>query len=74
MLSTIDNPFNPFSDFDQWLRFDSDKGYKSCELLAKVAKTSMGLPDELNSIEIERAIDTIVEVNPNGLYIKVLKD
>ena len=24
MLSTIDNPFNPFVDFDSWKNFDDD--------------------------------------------------
>ena len=29
MLTTVDNPFNPFKDFDSWLMFDNEKGYNS---------------------------------------------
>ena len=25
MLSTIDNPFNPFEDYSSWLMFDKEK-------------------------------------------------
>ena len=30
-LTTIDNPFDPFTEFDQWILFDKDKGYDSSE-------------------------------------------
>lgn len=71
MLSTIDNPFNPFEEFDKWYNYDVSKGYNCCSYLSKIAKTSDELPENLNQLEIERAIDEIVEININGMYIKV---
>lgn len=64
MLSTNDNPYNPFDDYDSWFQFDMDKGYCSCSYLARIARTSDQLSDEENDREIERAIDEIVFFNP----------
>ena len=36
MLTTIDNPYNPFEQFDLWLLCDKDKGYNTCEYLARI--------------------------------------
>lgn len=69
-LTTVDNPFNPLKDFDKWFLFDIVKGYNSCAYLARVATTSEQLTDEENDVEIERAIDEIVSLNPK-LYKKV---
>ena len=71
MLSTIDNPYNPFHEFDKWYNFDVAKGYNSCAYLSRIAMTSDEFPENLNNIEIERAIDEIVEININGMFIKV---
>lgn len=71
MLSTIDNPYNPFHEFDKWYNFDVSKGYNSCAYLSRIAMTSDELPENLNNIELERAIDEIVEININGMFIKV---
>lgn len=71
MLSTFDNPFNPFDDFDSWFQYDSDKGYNSCSYLARIARTSDQLSDEENSQEIERAIDEIIKYDFMNIYTKI---
>ena len=71
MLSTFDNPFNPFDDFDSWFQYDSDKGYNSCSYLARIARTSDQLSDEENSQELERAIDEIIKYDFMNIYTKI---
>ena len=73
MLSTYDNPYNPFDDYDSWFQFDMDKDYCSCSYLARIARTSDQLTDEENNKEIERAIDEIIFHNPT-VYIKVTRE
>ena len=69
MLTTIDNPFNPFEQFNEWFMFDVEKGYNSCGYLSRIARTSDQLTDEENDEEIERAIADdlygLGRVNPN---------
>ena len=72
-ITTADNPFDPFDQFDDWFRFDQDKGYNSCSYLARVAHTSDSLTDEENEVEIERAIDEIIFFNPE-IYRKVRRN
>ena len=59
-LTTFDNPFDPFTQFNEWFVFDVTRGYNSCGYLARVARTSSQLTDEENNSEIERAIDEII--------------
>ena len=73
-LTTIDNPFNPFVDFDSWFMFDIDKGYNSCAYLARIAKTSDSLSDEENDEELERAIDEIIKYDFLNIYKKIKRD
>jgi len=70
-LSTVDNPYNPFSQFPEWFLFDVEKGHDSCAFLDRIAKTSDNMTDEENAEEIERAIDEIVKYDPTDTYIKV---
>ncbi len=74
MLTTLDNPYNPFTQFDEWYAFDVEKGYYTCNYLARVAKTSDYLSEEDEALAIEQAIDEIVLLNVTGLYIKVTQD
>ena len=74
MLTTIDNPFDPFDKFDDWYAYDEDKGYHSCAYLARIVKTSDELSDADNDLAIEEAIDEIVRMNINGMYKKVSRE
>lgn len=72
-LTTIDNPYDPYDEFDRWFAFDTEKGYNSCGLLERIAHTSEDLPSEDNRIEINEAVDSIVLNDPFGIYKKVIK-
>ena len=70
-LTTIDNPYDPFTQFDAWFQFDEGIGYHSCAYLARIARTYDQLSGAENEQEIERAIDDIIKYNPLGIYKKV---
>ena len=74
MLTTIDNPFDPFDQFNSWLMFDMDKGYGSCSYLDRIARTSDQFSDKENNEEIERAIDEIIKYDFMNVYKKVSKE
>ena len=74
MLTTIDNPFNPFTHWDEWRRYDEDMKYFTCSYLDRIAKTSYELSEADYAKEIERAIDEILTLNINGMYKKVYED
>ena len=74
MLTTFDNPYDPFEDFTSWLLFDNEKGYNTCNYLARIAKTSDELSDQENNKEIERAIDEIIYYEPFNMYKKVKRN
>lgn len=70
-LTTIDNPYDPFTQFDLWYSYDNVKGYHTCEYLARISNVSSDIPSDENDILLEMAIDEAVSINPLGLYKKV---
>jgi hypothetical protein len=73
MLTTVDNPFDPFSQFNEWLAYDTTMGYGTASFLARVAQTSDDLSDADQSLAIQQAIDEIVTENVLGMWKKVSK-
>jgi len=71
MLTTFDNPYNPFEQFNSWFLFDVEKGYNTCSYLGRIARTSDQLSEEENELEIERAIDEIIKYDFRNIYKKV---
>ena len=73
-LTTIDNPYNPFTQFDSWFLFDVEKGYDSCSRLARLARTSDQFTEKENNEEVERAIDEIIKYDFMNIYKKVKRN
>ena len=70
-ITTVDNPYDPFDDFDHWYQYDMQAGYNSCAYLDRIAATSESLSDPENEDEIERAIDEIIKYDFINVYRKV---
>lgn len=71
MLTTIDNPFNPFTDYDRWNAYDEAQGYYTSSFLARIVISSSELSEADQDAAIEFAIDEIVRENVLGIYRKV---
>lgn len=72
-LSTHDNPFDPFEQFDSWFLFDVEKGHNCCSILARTANLSDDMTEVEVNAEVERAIDTIIEHDFTNTYKKITK-
>jgi hypothetical protein len=71
MLTTVDNPFDPFTEFDEWLAYDIRLGYNSSAFLARIAKVSNELSEPDQALAVQDAIDEIVNENVLGVWKKV---
>lgn len=75
-LTTEDNPWNPFTNWDEWIHYDIIKGYYTCERLARIAKTSSVLPDSINEESTEDAMNQLVNTgafDKEGNFVKYIK-
>ena len=73
MLTTIDNPYDPFTNYDRWYTYDVLHGYNSCGLLARIARTSHNLSDADYFIEVNNAIDEIIKYDATKMFKKVTR-
>lgn len=74
MLTTVDNPFDPFEQFSSWFLFDVEKGYNSCGKLARIANVSESMSETEFNNEIDLAIDKLIKVDFLDIYKKVTKE
>lgn len=73
-LSTFDNPFDPFEQFNEWYSFDKEKGYDCCERLMRIAKLTDDMTDIEENAEIERAINEIIKFDVLNVYVKLSRE
>ena len=73
MLTTFDNPYDPFEQFTLWLMFDKEKGYNTSERLMRLAN----ITDDMSQIEIDeevdRAMDRLIELDFTNTFKKCFK-
>lgn len=71
MLTTVDNPFDPFTQWDEWFAWDASAGYHTSGLLARVARLSSELSEGDQHVALQQAIDECVDMNVLGVLTKV---
>ena len=74
MLTTFDNPYNPFDDFTLWLLYDKEHGYNTCERLARIARLSDDMSQDEIDAETDRAMDEIIFHDPLNIFKKVWQE
>ena len=74
MLTTFDNPYNPFEQFTEWFLFDVEKGYNTCSYIARIANFSDDMTQKEINEENERAIDEIILYDFMNIYKKVRRN
>lgn len=71
-ITTLDNPYSPFDDFDNWYQYDEEHGYCTSGYLARLIKIDeFDAPDAIFNDEYDRAVDEIADLNILGIYKKV---
>jgi hypothetical protein len=73
MLTTIDNPYDPFTSYEEWHAWDESHGYNSASLLARVAKSSPDLSPSDQEVAIKQAIDDICQLNVSGMFTRAFR-
>lgn len=70
-VTTLDNPYNFFTQFDEWYAFDTQMGYNTCSYVDRIAKTSNSMSEYDRKKAINDAVDEILRFNLTGNYILV---
>ena len=71
MLTTLDNPYDPFDDFTSWYKFDCEKDHNTSSRLARIAKINAEMTQKEVDEEMDRAMDFIIKYDLEDKYIKV---
>jgi len=73
MLTTVDNPYDPFTQWNEWFAWDQNAGYHTPGLLDRIARLGDDLAEGDQHLAIQQAIDEIVRENVLGVFRKVKK-
>lgn len=68
MLTTVDNPINPFTSFTEWYHRDLALGHDTMGLLARVAAVPSDLSEMDRDNAITEAMQEIAHENVTGVH------
>ena len=68
MLTTFDNPYNPFVDFSSWYMYDCEMQYNTCGRLARLADIDSEMTDREIDATKEEVMDFIVKYDMEGIF------
>lgn len=74
MLTTVDNPYNPFDEFDKWFNYDNLKGYNCCGIVARIAPGVDEYSEEFDDDFRIQSILRFVDEDPLHIYTYVAKE
>lgn len=77
-VTTTDNPYDYFDNFEQWNNFDVCQGYNTLSLLARLCDSSEELSEQEQLEDINKALESIVNLSITGkedvFYVFVYKN
>jgi hypothetical protein len=73
MLSTSDNPWDPWTSFKEWNTWDMQHGYHTLAYLSRITASNEELSDQDQDLALRQAIDEILEINLTGNYVAVVE-
>lgn len=71
MLTTLDNPFDPFNEFTSWYMFDCEKGHNTSSRMARIVNLDPEMSQKEVDEEMDRAMNLIIKYDFEDKYIKV---
>ena len=74
MLTTIDNPYNPYTHWDEWFAYDMSHGYNTCGYLARYSTLLMTDDEATEERKNEEAVQAAIDNAKLPIYIKVQRD
>lgn len=68
MLTTIDNPYDPRTEYTKWMQWDQEHGYFTAEYIASLCSFSNEMDDAAMDKIIQQAQMEIMEADELGIY------
>lgn len=73
LLTTVDNPINPFVDFDAWLSEDLRLGHDTCGLIARLYVDYPDMSEYEQVVEYARVIREVFRIDVLNEYTLATK-
>lgn len=73
-ITTIDNPFSPFTQFDEWYQYDIRSGYDTLGVLNRMSLSASQLSEDDQQRIIEDAMISLVKMFPQTYKLVIIDD